>query len=82
MSKLGAVGIPDNVRQGLREYERLEGVRRATKLLQDAGAAYLKVLKTAIKDVPIPDTKKEVVEIATENQQVSEKTKSAVAAAV
>jgi hypothetical protein len=54
MSNLGSVVIPNEVKGGLKHYERLEGIRKAEKLIAEAASAYLKVLTSAIeKDATI-----------------------------
>lgn len=54
MSKLGAVEITDRVKAGLKCYERLEGARKADKLIEEASNAYLKVITSVIaKDAAI-----------------------------
>ena len=44
MNKLGTVEIPDRIKAGVKHYERLEGVRKAAKLVEEATQAYLKVI--------------------------------------
>jgi hypothetical protein len=55
-NKLGTIDIPEEMRAGLRLFTRLEGERSATKLVEDAASAYLKVIRTVIeKDSAIQD---------------------------
>jgi hypothetical protein len=48
-TKLGSIDIPDELKSGLRHYARLEGERSASKLVEDACNAYLKVLRSVLE---------------------------------
>jgi len=55
-NKLGNIDIPEEMRAGLKHFTRLEGERSATKLVEDAASAYLKVIRAVIdKDLAIQD---------------------------
>ncbi len=48
-SKLGVVEIADQTKKALKEFERLEGLRRTQALIEAAGEAYRRVIEAAIK---------------------------------
>jgi hypothetical protein len=47
---LGTIEIPDELRAGMKHYERLEGSRSAEQLKEKAAKAYLATLKNVIEN--------------------------------